>query len=466
MAIEQDLLIAPFGIKEGKANLPNPTQRKALEWVDKIRMGEREGEGIPILYLQGGVGSGKTRAFVAPVVEMLLEIPTIRILWGRQDFNDLRLSAMETFFEVMPSELIISQNSQEHRYIIGQNNKQSSQIFFRDLKDLSGLGSQEFAVIVVTEVYEISLQAFRVLKMRARQINVPTMILLEGNPPNEDHWLSKLTNPQTEEYDPDVEMWQVSTYENWDNLMPTYRNSLETMPQSWKNKYLYGNFGFMPDGTPYYSGFKDNLHTGEFEWNQYKELILGWDFGFHHPACVITQIDLQDKWIWLREILGNDITIDKFAEQVKGVINLYYPKAQIVNFGDPAVTQKNDKSELTSWEILFAKGFEIHHKPSTYRQRKEIIEKKLSTLISGKPMLLADRRYCRIAIDGFLGGYHYAVRKEGSPNTDKYEQPFKDGYYEHVMNAGEYIAVGMFTPIDIKRPQIQRHEKAHSRDNI
>ena len=31
--------------------------------------------------------------------------------------------------------------------------------------------------------------------------------------------------------------------------------------------------------------------------------------------------------------------------------------------------------------------------------------------------------------------------------TVKFEAPFKDGFYEHIMNAGEYIAVNMFSPI-------------------
>lgn len=441
-----DLLIAPYGLKENKANQPNPTQQRVLDWVDSVRSGAKKIDGIPILYIQGGVGSGKTRALLAPTNEMLLEIPNLRVLWGRQDFNDLRLSAMETFFEVMPPELIVSSSVQEHRYKILQNNNQSAQIFFKGLKDLSGLGSQEFGLIVVTEAHEISLQAYRTLKMRVRQVGVPVMILLEGNPPNEEHWLNKITNPTYEDYDSDIEMWQISTYENWDNLPEAYRNSLESMPQSWKNKYLYGHFGFMPDGTPYYDGFKENIHVGEFEWNSERELLCGWDFGYHHPAVIITQMDLQDKWIWLREIIGNETTIYKFADKVTGIINELYPNARLRHYGDPAVVQKNDKSEHTSWQILNSKGITIRHRTSEYRMRKEIMEGKLGTLIGGKPAIMLDKRFCKTAIDGFLGGYHYPQHKEGQSFGDQFEQPFKDGFYEHIMNAGEYIAVNLFKP--------------------
>jgi len=153
----------------------------------------------------------------------------------------------------------------------------------------------------------------------------------------------------------------------------------------------------------------------------------------------------------LREFIGTDITIDKFAEFMKEQINLYYPGARCIHYGDPAARQKNDKSEQTSWDILLSKGIYLKYRQSEYRLRKEIIENKLSTLIGGKSALLVDKRYCRTANDGFLGGYHYPQRKQGQPFIQKFEQPFKDGFYEHIMNAGEYIAVNMFSPIKTKR---------------
>ena len=451
---------------QGEPNYPNKTQAKVLDWVDRVRAGKHPRKGIPIVYLQGGVGSGKTRALLAPAIECLMQIKDLRMLWGRQDFNDLRLSAMETFFEVMPQEVIAKRNVQEHRYQIDQGYGNFSQIFFRELKDLAGLGSQEFGIIIVTEVHEITEQAFKTLKMRCRQAHVPTMILMEGNPPNEEHWLSQLTDSKNDSFDPDIEMWQVSTYENWRNLPDSYTHSLEQMPQSWKNKYLFGHFGFMPDGKPFYDGFNEIIHVGEYEWNPYKELIVGIDFGFHHPACLITQIDDHDRWVILEEMLGTDITVDKFADKITANLQHHYPNCtNVLYFGDPACTQVNDKSEFTSWQIMASKNIMVKHKVSEYRLRKEIIEKKLATLIKAKPTLLVDHR-CHTVIDGFLGGYHYPTRKEGQQFNIKMEQPFRDGYYEHLMNAMEYIAVNLFSPLTVRRPMPRRRIGGRRVDNI
>lgn len=444
-------MLAPYGDQEGQAYLPNSVQEFVLDWVDKIRAKRpEEYESIPILYLQGGNGAGKTRAVLAPVQEMLAEVPGLRVLWGRSDYKDLKLSSEQTFIETMPSDLIAGKNASYHYYdIIADEHGNTARIFFSGLSDLGGLGSQEFAVIVITEAHEITLQIFRALKRRCRQAHKHCMIIMESEPPNETHWLADITNPQSEEFDPDVEKKEVSTYENWANLSPSYRGSLESMPEMAKRKYLLGKTGFSVAGKPYYQGFNHQIHTGHYEAISGRPLLIGWDFGFHYPACVITQLDLQDRWIWLREIMGRDITIHKFADRVIEMLNTHYPKFRAKHMGDPAARQHSDKSEYTCQEILAQKGIDLITSFSTYRQRKEIIEGKLSTLAGTKPMLLVDSRYCKIAVDGLLGGYHYPEIKSQQQFEGKHELPYKDGFYEHILNAAEYIAVNTFEATEI-----------------
>jgi hypothetical protein len=273
------------------------------------------------------------------------------------------------------------------------------------------------------------------------------MILMESEPPNESHWIERLTNPALDEYDPDIEMWELSTYENWDNLPEAYRASLESMPKAWQRKYLYGKSGFIPDGRPFYEGFREEIHTGDFTYNKDKELVGSWDFGFHHPAFTVHQVDDMGRWYILAELLGKEITIDKFCDQVQSFINARFPDMKWTHYGDPACMQHNDKSEKTSWQVCNSKGFNIKCRQSTYRERKEIIDGKLSKIINGKPTLLVDKT-CRVVIDGLLGGYHYPERKPGQSNAESFEAPFRDGYYEHLCNTIEYFAVNMFRPVE------------------
>lgn len=454
--MDTELLIAPYGLNEHQLAFgPNPTQLKTLVWIDKVRAKTTQ-DHIPVLYLQGGVGSGKSRGILAGVLEMLLETPALRVFWGRQDFKDIKLSIMDKFFEIMPHELIVGQSAQYNWYDIRTTDaKRPSRIYFGGLKDLSGLGSQEFGVIAVTEAHETNEMAYRTLKRRCRQANAPNMILLESEPPNEDHWLTRLTDPSKDEYDKDIEKWELSTYENWENLPLAYRGSLETMPKSWQRKYLYGKCGFIPDGRPFYEGFKEQVHAYDLSFNPMRDLILSWDFGFHHPAVSFHQLD-ESYWNILKELMGNEITIQNFCKQVTAFLNIHFPGAKIINVGDPACLQTNDKSEKTSWQICKDHGFEIKCRQSTYRLRKEIIDKKLSQMVNGKPMLRVDRS-CKTIIDGFLGGYHYPERSPGQANSPLFDQPFRDGFYEHLLNTVEYVAINIFKPIDAKPRPVMGH---------
>lgn len=451
-------VLAPYGVDENnEPNGPNPTQQRVLDWVDAVRA-RKSSKTIPVLYLQGGVGSGKTRGLLAPAEEMLIEINGLRMFWGRQDLKDLKLSVIPTFLDTLPHELIVNKSEQYGWYEIKTQGKPSgrSKVFFGGLRDLSGLGSQEFGVIIVTEAHETNEMAYRTLKRRCRQSGMPCMILMESEPPNEGHYLTRITNPSLEEYDPDIEKWELSTYENWDNLPESYRGSLEGMPEAWKRKYLSGKAGFIPDGRPFYEGFKEPIHVGDYRYNPQKTLYLGWDFGFTHPAVSFHQFDDNGRGFVLKELMGNYITIHHFAPLVKQFINDHFTNARIKCFGDPACMQTNDKSEKTSWQICKEHGFEIAIKQSTYRERKEIIDGKLSNMVNGKPTLCVDRS-CKVIIDGFLGGYHYPEHKPGQAFTQIFEAPFHDEFYSHLMNTIEYVYVNLFKPIAKQESNRYKH---------
>ena len=459
MAIEAEVTTDPYGeidSDEGPCT-PNPTQKKVLEWWDRARTGKHKGGGIPTLYLQGGVGCGKTRAFLAVVMEALIEISGVRVMWGRQDFNDLRLSAMETFLDMMPQELIISQNIQEHRYRIKQTEGKGGQIFFRGLKDVKGLGSQEFSIIVVTEAHEITHNCYRALKRRCRQKSGINCILMESNPPNEGDWLAEITNEESEMYDPTVEKWEVSTYENWDNLPTAYKQDLELMPDSWKRNYLYGKTGFIPDGTPVFAGYREEIHGGEFKGIPGRTVYVGWDFGYHYPAILCSQIDDVGRWLILREYMGKDMTVDQFCDIVTVKLNQWFPNLNFQHFGDPAGDHETDKDAKVSIETCRDKGFEIQTKHSNIRPGLELIQRKIDMHPGGKPMFRVHKA-CRIFNRALLGGYHWPERKTGKSADTK---PVKDGYYEHLCDCARYKAIHLFqlrTP-ETSKERLKRENK-------
>ena len=438
-----EIVFAPYGYDPaGVPNKPLPTQQRVLDWVDRVRAGEKMAPGVPVLYIQHGVNSGGTRSVMAPMCEMLMECPGIRVLDGRKDFNDLRLSAMETFFDIVPSQLICDKDEQEHRYCILSQPEGQGTLFFRELKDTGGLGSQEFAVIVVHEAHEIDLRAYRTLKQRCRQKGYPNMILMEGNPPSLGHWLEAVKNPQSTDWDPDLTVLELTSYENWDNMAESYRSSLESMPESWRRRYLLGQTGALPSGTPVYPSFVESVHVRPTQLIPDRPIIRGWDFGYRRAACVWGQRADNGRMVWHREWMAMETPEEQFIAGVKVRTAEWFGGTVCMDIGDPAAVNR-DPAGVSTMDRLKKAGIFLRSRRSTYAERIPLINRKLSELIAGEASVIINPM-CQILIEGLAGGYHYPEIQPDKEFTSKKEVPFKDGYFEHVLNAWEYPFVNLF----------------------
>ncbi|HDY68069.1 MAG TPA: hypothetical protein ENH85_09780 [Candidatus Scalindua sp.] len=362
----------------------------------------------------------------------------------RKDYADLRDTSMKTFFEVVPEEDIAGFNKEEHKVTLTNG----SEIYFKYLKDGLKLGSLNLGWFFIDEAEQITEEIFTYLQGRLSLKNSARVGWLVSNPPNTDHWIYKMFE---ESSDSDFATFHASTYENEKHLPKDYIPSLLKLPISWQKKYLDGQYGFTPDGKPFYQGFIERIHKRQLSYNTEKVIYRSWDYGYRHPACSFHQIDAKGRWLILREVMGTDITIEKFGNYIKTMCKEWFSNVKFEDYGDPAGEQVSDKSEKTSVEILASLGIFVTSKPSTYRERKEIIERKLATLIEGIPALIVDEG-CKVIVDGFLGGYHYQVRKPGQAfNPAIFEVPFKDGYYEHLENSVEYFAVNQFQGAETKK---------------
>jgi len=216
-------------------------------------------------------------------------------------------------------------------------------------------------------------------------------------------------------------------------------------------------------GKAFYRGFFRSMHFKKLRVNPMQELILGWDYGYHHPNCMITQLIPQGNLVILDNILGENCLITDFADIVRTHLNLFYPDYPVRCFGDPAGDQVSDKSELTSVQLLAQKGFLVSSRPSNLPEtnliaRKQIIESRLKLLINGLPgIAVNDNPRTQIVAEAFEGGFHY-------PGSDRHgfikSKPVRDGYYEHPMNSLDYIVVNLFSHLG---PQNQKRRKPLSK---
>lgn len=390
------------------------------------------------LYI-GAWRAGKTYAGCQEALKQCLLYPWNCGLIGRKDYTDLRDTTIKTFFEVCPAELVKSYNKTEHHVVLING----SEIYFRELKDGAGLGSLNLGFFYIDEGEEVEEGIFERLKGRLSLKDAACVGWVTSNPPNEDHWLYKQFELSD---DSDFETFHASTYENKQHLPQGYIESLERLPPSWRKKYLEGQYGFTPDGVPYFQGYQEHLHRRQLRWNPALPLDCGWDSGRRHPAFVVTQWDGK-YWKVLAEILGTDIGIEQFVDtQVTPLLNAKFAGANLRHHGGPEYLQGNDKSEFTSWQILKSKGFFLNIRHSEYALRKVLIEQKINSIVNGLPCLQVDTS-CRIINDAFLGGYRYPTVKEGQQFSVSKDLPYKDGFFEHLSEALQYVAVNLFSPV-------------------
>ena len=174
-------------------------------------------------------------------------------------------------------------------------------------------------------------------------------------------------------------------------------------------------------------------HIKPLQYNTYRHVIRGWDFGYHHPAVVFCQVNDKDQFLVLKEIMGTNKTLAEFAADVKAVSKEHY-NAIFDDYCDPSGRAKSDKSERTSVDILRTMGIKCRMKDSNVSDGLNLIRQMLTKRNDGEFSFYIDPS-CREVIDGFFGGY--ALRENS-------EEPDKDGWYEHLFDALRYAVVNVF----------------------
>lgn len=197
-------------------------------------------------------------------------------------------------------------------------------------------------------------------------------------------------------------------------------------------------------GRRVYPDFKTELHVSRLSPIPYRDIWRGWDFGYHHPACIWMQVDDNDRLHILAELLGNEVVLQDFAEQVNALSKKQFPGWDFKDAGDPAVRARSDKNERTSADILRYMGIRIQSRPMLVKDGVNLI-RSLCTLRADDTVRMKLDEKCSILTEGFLGGYQ----------RDDNDDPIKDNYYEHMFDALRYAVTIIYDPRNqrVIRPQ-------------
>ncbi|MCK5600505.1 terminase family protein [Candidatus Pacearchaeota archaeon] len=234
-----------------------------------------------------------------------------------------------------------------------------------------------------------------------------------------------------------------------------------------------------------YPSFSMALHVQNFEEIGIKPIpgqpiYRCWDFGYMHPACVWWQFSPTGQVLVFAEMLGTEIMLTDWVPLITRYSEEKFGKDQwYIDWVDDAGNQTKDtatsKNEKRSIDVL--KGYGLRPK-SKLRRKKDLLDMVRSLLKprpDGQPSLIIDSecgcytqkyygdepRRESVLIDGFAGGYVLDSRKLPGGNLIVLDEPFKDGWYDHLQNCLEYGIAGAFD--EISRPKKREKPKPKKR---
>jgi len=194
----------------------------------------------------------------------------------------------------------------------------------------------------------------------------------------------------------------------------------------------------------YQASFKPDWHlvSHRLPVNPLRTIIVGFDFG-RQPAAVVTQEDVLGQILVLEEFVATDQGLIGFLEDVlMPGLRERYGQCRIFVVGDPAGVARSGLREESAFSVLEDHGLSAIPAPTNdVLPRLQAVEKLLLRSIAGKPGIVVDRGLCPQLAEGFLRGYRYKKRRDGSltPEPDKNE-------FSHPHDGLQYAALGHQSP--------------------
>ncbi len=213
---------------------------------------------------------------------------------------------------------------------------------------------------------------------------------------------------------------------------------------------------WMAAGTRVYPEFSESLHCVDHSsFRERKVIYRAWDFGWLAPACLIAQIDKEDRLVVLQEVVGKEQTTKDFAQDLIKRCAAWFPEhtAGFQDFCDPAgqmaSSHASERSEARDVDTLHAMG--IHPSWEHGWSRKDgrsLVHQLLQLRVNGTPSIYINAPTCPILLQGFLGKYVYPTKKGGTthPEPDESAHPWAD-----VHAALRYLVTGLYSALGLRR---------------
>jgi phage terminase large subunit len=207
--------------------------------------------------LYGGSRSGKTFVTVEYIIRQCIKNPGLRAFIARSALSHAKASLwMETISDVLLSyrkmypQVDLFKKNESDLYVKFVN---GSELFIAGLDNkerVEKILGREFALIYLNECSEIEYKTVSVVKTRLAQ-NIKgfrNKMIFDENPPAPTHWSYKMfikyedPNDETPISEDNYVSLLMNPTDNLDNLPEDYIDTLKSLPERERRRFLYGEF--------------------------------------------------------------------------------------------------------------------------------------------------------------------------------------------------------------------------------
>lgn len=419
--------------------------------------------------VMGPFGSGKSTAMTMEILTRAMEQAPSPIdgkrytRWAivRNSYPELKTTTIKTWGDWCPPQYgRLTMGSPIRHYLV--TNDMDMEVLFLALdrpEDQKKLLSLELTGAWFNEAREIPKAIIDAMTGRVGRYPSVSMggctwsgIFMDTNPPDDQCWWYQMAEEDTPE---GWEFFQQppgdsDEAENLPNLPKNYYGRIAAgKDPDWVKVYVKGQYGYVREGKPVFSSFRDRVHVSPEIIAPIPNLplFLGADFGLT-PACGIAQRTISGRWVFLDEFCMEDAGVKRFAEQLAMYLAQHYAEFPVAGgWGDPAGKERGYREEsafdlMNEYCPLDPAHPEVRWLPAPTNDplmRLEAIRNGLDRLVDGDPGILVSPK-CRTTRKGFNGGYHYKYLRSGDGSQTQ-ETPNKNKF-SHIMDAWQYAVLG------------------------
>ncbi len=319
----------------------------------------------------GAFNNGKSFIGCAKALTLLQAFPNYRMAICRQTYKDLKITTMQTFLKMCPSQLIASHNEQDGITLFTN----SSLIYWLHLdkvedKTLRGLEINSYLIDQAEETDEKTIDILdarigrwdgALVLEQFLQVHpdwprdpitnkplAPSYGMLLTNPDTEFHYIYRKYHPDS----PDRKPGYFYCEGEWDKSLgsiETYNEAL-TKDQEWVDKYVLGKWGRSSAAIHYLdkSGILDPdealLSLIRTKGNLFRVL----DHGDSAPTCCLWFAAVSGVYICYREYYAPGVVISRHRQNIS---DLSEGEEYSGNYADPQIFKKTGQKDGGFWSV-------------------------------------------------------------------------------------------------------------------